>query len=181
MGLLGSSQRLATPKQQQRYCHMAYAPASHTCYDDVDHWGVCQRRSPARRPSLPSDMSPETSRPTVEDVFDEPITRRSSRPAAMVNVRGLPYVIPDSVPPAGEESEEQTLRSRPALTGRKINAEEAAAAPARGAPADRDGTAERAPTSASGSAAATSASKAAMTTAVAVMALAPAVVDGSVA
>jgi hypothetical protein len=102
-----------------------------------------------------------------------------------VNVRGLPYVIPDSVPPAGEESEEQTLRSRPALTGRKINAEEAAAAPARGAPADRDGTAERAPTCAptcaSGSAAATSALKAAMTTAVAVMAVAPAVVDGSVA
>jgi hypothetical protein len=128
-------------------------------------------------------MSPETSRPTVEDVFDEPITRRSSRSAAMVNVRGLPYVIPDSVPPAGEESEEQTLRSRTALTGRKINAEEAApaAAPARGAPADRDGTAERAPTSASGSAAATSALKAAMTTAVAVMAVAPAVVDGSVA
>jgi hypothetical protein len=128
-------------------------------------------------------MSPETSRPTVENVFDEPITRRSSRPAAMVNVRRLPYVIPDSVPPAGEESEQQTLRSRPALTVRKINAEEAApaAAPTRGAPADRDGTAERAPTSASGSAAATSALKAAMTTAVAVMALAPAVVDGSVA
>jgi hypothetical protein len=80
-----------------------------------------------------------------------------------VNVRGLPHVIPDSVPPAGEE-----MRSRTALTARKTNAEEAA--PARGAP-----------TSASGSAAATSASKAAMTTAVAVMAVAPAVVDGNVA
>jgi hypothetical protein len=50
----------------------------------------------------------------------------------VVNVRGIPYVIPDSVPPAaGEESEEQTLRSRPALTGRKMNAEEAT--PARAA------------------------------------------------
>ena len=100
-----------------------------------------------------------------------------------MNVRGLPYVIPDSVPPAGEESEEQTLRSRTALTARKTNAEEAApaAAPARGAPADRDGTAERAPTSASGSAAAASALKSATTTAVAVMAVAPAVLDGSVA
>jgi hypothetical protein len=47
-------------------------------------------------------MSPETSRPTVEDVFDEPITWRSSRPA-VVNVRGLPYVIPDSMPPTGEQ------------------------------------------------------------------------------
>jgi hypothetical protein len=47
-------------------------------------------------------------------------------------------------------------------------------------PAEGDGTAERAPTFASGSAA-TSASKAAMTTAVAVMAVAQAVVDGSVA
>jgi hypothetical protein len=49
-------------------------------------------------------------------------------------------------------------------------------------PAGRDGTAERVPTSASGSAALTSALKAAaMTTAVAVMAVAQAVVDGSVA
>jgi hypothetical protein len=72
--------------------------------------------------------------------------------------------------------------SRTALTARKTNAEEAApaVAPARGAPADHDGMAERAPTSASGSAA-TSALKAAMTTAVAVMAVAQAVVDGSVA
>ena len=33
---------------------------------------------------------------------------RSSRGAALVNVRGLPYVIPDSMPSAGEESDEQT-------------------------------------------------------------------------
>ena len=133
--------------------------------------------TPPGDPPCPA-MSPETSRPTVEDVFDEPITRRSSQPA-VVNVRGDPYVIPDSKPPEPAKR----VRSRPALTRRKTNAEEAApaAAPARGAPADRDGTAERAPTSASGSAAATSALKAAMTTAVAVMALAPAVVDGSVA
>jgi hypothetical protein len=30
----------------------------------------------------------------------------------VVNVRGLPYVIPDSVPPAGEESEEQNRAYR---------------------------------------------------------------------
>jgi hypothetical protein len=45
----------------------------------------------------------------------------------MVNVRGLPYVVPDNVPPPGKESDEQTR----ALTGRKLNAEEAD--PARGA------------------------------------------------
>jgi hypothetical protein len=56
-------------------------------------------------------MSPETSRPTVEDVFDEPITWRPSRPT-MVNVWGLLYVIPDSMPPTGEESEEQTRAYR---------------------------------------------------------------------
>jgi len=53
----------------------------------------------------------------------------------MVNVRGLPYVIPDSMPPDGEESDEQTT-----LTGRKMNAEEAG--PARGAagrPRQHDG------------------------------------------
>ena len=32
--------------------------------------------------------------------------------AAVVNVRGLPYVIPDSVPPTGEESDEQTSAYR---------------------------------------------------------------------
>jgi hypothetical protein len=70
--------------------------------------------------------------------------------------------------------------SRPALTGRKRNAEEAH--PARGAAADRDRTAERAPTSASGSAAVTSALRAAaMTTAVAVMAVATAGVYGNAA
>ena len=31
---------------------------------------------------------------------------------AMVNVRGLPYVIPYSMPPAGEESDEQTRAYR---------------------------------------------------------------------
>jgi hypothetical protein len=30
----------------------------------------------------------------------------------VVNIRGLPYVIPDSVPPAGEESEEQNRAYR---------------------------------------------------------------------
>ena len=123
-------------------------------------------------------MSPETSRPTVEDLFDEPITRRSSRPA-VVNVRGLPYVIPDSVSPAASPPAKR-VRSRPALTGRKTNAEEAA--PARGAPAERDGTVERAPTSASGSAAVISALRAvAMTTTVAVMAVVTAVVDDNAA
>jgi hypothetical protein len=40
----------------------------------------------------------------------------------MVNVVGLPYVIPDRAwPPSGEESE----MSRPPLTARKMNAEEA--------------------------------------------------------
>jgi hypothetical protein len=69
--------------------------------------------------------------------------------------------------------------STPPLTARKINAEEAD--PARGAP-HRDRMAERASTSASGSAAVTSALRpAAMTTAVAVMAVATAVVDGNAA
>ncbi len=45
----------------------------------------------------------------------------------MVNVRGIPYVTLDSMTPTGEESDEQTR----ALTGRKMNAEEAD--PARGA------------------------------------------------
>ena len=72
------------------------------------------------------------------------------------------------------------MMSRAALTGRKVNAEEAD--PARGAPADRGRTAERAPTFACGSAAVTSALRAvAMTTAVAVMAVATAVVDGNAA
>jgi hypothetical protein len=48
-------------------------------------------------------------------------------------------------------------------------------------PADRDRTAERAPTSASGSAVVTSALRAAMTTAVAVIAVVTAVVDGNAA
>ncbi len=46
---------------------------------------------------------------------------------AMVNVRGLPYVIPDSMPPTGEESDEQTRAYRK----NQMNAEEAD--PARGA------------------------------------------------
>jgi hypothetical protein len=92
----------------------------------------------------------------------------------VVSVRGSPYVIPDSVPPPPAKR----VMSRTALTARKTNAEEAA--PARGV-AGRDGTVERVPTSASGSAALTSALKAAMTTAVVVMAVAPAVVDGNVA
>jgi hypothetical protein len=45
----------------------------------------------------------------------------------MVNVRGLPYVVPDNMEPTGKECEEQTR----ALPGRKMNAEEAD--PARGA------------------------------------------------
>jgi hypothetical protein len=30
----------------------------------------------------------------------------------MVNVQGLPYVIPDSMPPTGQESDEQTRAYR---------------------------------------------------------------------
>jgi hypothetical protein len=45
----------------------------------------------------------------------------------MVNVRGLPYVILDSMPPIGEESNEQTRAYRK----NQMNAEEAD--PARGA------------------------------------------------
>jgi hypothetical protein len=94
----------------------------------------------------------------------------------MVNVRGFQYVLSDSMPPTSEVSDEQTR----ALTGRKMNAEEAD--PTRGAPADRGRTAERAPTFACGSAAVTSALRAvAMTTAVAVMAVATAVLDGNAA
>ena len=47
-----------------------------------------------------------------------------------MNVQGLPYVIPDSMPPIGEESNEQTRAYRK----NQMNAEEAD--PARGA-ADR--------------------------------------------
>jgi hypothetical protein len=46
---------------------------------------------------------------------------------AMVNVRQLPYVIPHSMPPTGEESDEQTRAYRK----EEMNAEEAD--PARGA------------------------------------------------
>ena len=97
----------------------------------------------------------------------------------MVNVVGLPYVIPDRAwPPSGHQAAKRVM-SRPALTGRKMHTEEAD--PARGA-AHRDRTAERASTSAFGSAAVTSALRAAaMTTAVAVMAVATAVVDGNAA
>jgi hypothetical protein len=44
-----------------------------------------------------------------------------------LNVRGLPYVIPDNMPPKSAKR----VMSRPTLTGRKTNAEEAG--PARGA------------------------------------------------
>jgi hypothetical protein len=93
----------------------------------------------------------------------------------MLNVRGLPCVLPDNMLPAGEES----VMSRPALTGRRMNAEQAH--PVRAAD-HHHRTAQRAPRSDSGWAAVTSVLRVVdVRTAVAEMAVARTVVDNNAA
>jgi hypothetical protein len=90
-----------------------------------------------------------------------------------VNVWGLPYVVPHSMPPTGQESGEQTRAYR------KMNAERKRIRPLEPL-ADHNRAAERKPTAVSGSATVGSALRAAaMTTAMAVMTVATAVVDGN--
>jgi hypothetical protein len=102
---------------------------------------------------------------------------RSSRYAhAMLNVPGLPCVLPDNMLSAGQEG----VMSRPALTGRRMNAEQAH--PARAADHHHRRTAQRAPRSVSGWAALTSVLGGVdVRTAVAEMAVATAVVDNNAA